>query len=98
MDAVLDKNRKRARRKAHIRIKVKGTVERPRITVFRSNLHLSAQVIDDVNGNLFRIVHFQNNQKQGEDIELNANVDTLKVTVYNEGRIVSVNGEPVKHE
>ena len=52
----------------------------------------------DVNGNLFRIVHYQNNQKQGEDIELNANGDTLKVTVYDKGRIVSVNGEPVNHE
>ena len=26
----------------------------------------------NINGNLIRIVHFQNNQKQGEDIELNA--------------------------
>lgn len=50
MNATLDKNRKRARRKAHIRIKIKGTSERPRISVYRSNLHFSAQVIDDVNG------------------------------------------------
>lgn len=50
MNAVIDKNRKRARRKAHIRIKIKGTQERPRISVFRSNLHFSAQVIDDING------------------------------------------------
>ena len=50
MNATLDKNRKRAKRKAHIRIKIKGTSERPRISVFRSNLHFSAQVIDDANG------------------------------------------------
>lgn len=50
MDAVLEKNKKRAKRKAHIRIRIKGTQDRPRISVFRSNLHMSAQAIDDVNG------------------------------------------------
>lgn len=52
----------------------------------------------NLNGNLVRIVHYQNNQKEGEDIELNAEGDTLKVTVYDQGRIVSVNGESVSNE
>jgi large subunit ribosomal protein L18 len=37
----------RARRKQRIRVRVNGTTERPRLTVFRSNKHIYAQVIDD---------------------------------------------------
>ncbi|MBR3564788.1 MAG: 50S ribosomal protein L18 [Paludibacteraceae bacterium] len=46
-------NQKIARRiriKAHIRTRVKGTAERPRLTVFRSNCQIYAQIIDDVAG------------------------------------------------
>ncbi len=38
------------RRKARVRKKVQGTSARPRLTVFRSNAHIYAQVIDDVAG------------------------------------------------
>jgi large subunit ribosomal protein L18 len=37
----------RKRRKLRIRRKIKGTAERPRLTVFRSAKHIYAQVIDD---------------------------------------------------
>jgi large subunit ribosomal protein L18 len=36
------------RRKTRIRAKVKGTAARPRLSVFRSNKHVYAQIIDDV--------------------------------------------------
>ncbi|MBI5970303.1 MAG: 50S ribosomal protein L18 [Deltaproteobacteria bacterium] len=36
------------RRKERVRKKVRGTPERPRLNVFRSNKHIYAQVIDDV--------------------------------------------------
>lgn len=36
--------------KLRIRQKVKGTAERPRLCVFRSNNHIYAQIIDDVQG------------------------------------------------
>ncbi|MDR0393472.1 MAG: 50S ribosomal protein L18 [Puniceicoccales bacterium] len=41
---------RRQRIKAHIRKKIAGTVERPRLTVFRSNSQIYAQVINDEKG------------------------------------------------
>ncbi len=43
-------NRKNLTKRRHLRVrkKVEGTSERPRLAVFRSNLHIYAQVIDDV--------------------------------------------------
>ena len=37
------------RKRRHVRIhkKIRGTSERPRLCVFRSNRHISAQIIDD---------------------------------------------------
>jgi large subunit ribosomal protein L18 len=44
---MLDKDRKRLKRKFHIRKRISGTAERPRMSVFRSNRSLYIQVIDD---------------------------------------------------
>jgi large subunit ribosomal protein L18 len=41
---------RRLRRRRHVRRKIVGTVERPRLTVFRSSKHIYAQLIDDLNG------------------------------------------------
>ncbi len=41
---------RRFRIKAHIRTIISGTAQRPRLTVFRSNSQIYAQVIDDVKG------------------------------------------------
>jgi large subunit ribosomal protein L18 len=40
----------RSRRHRRVRKKVSGTAERPRLTVYRSNKHIYAQMIDDVAG------------------------------------------------
>lgn len=40
----------RTRRRARIRAKVEGTKARPRLSVFRSNAHLFAQLINDEKG------------------------------------------------
>ncbi|MDR2782727.1 MAG: 50S ribosomal protein L18 [Treponema sp.] len=47
---MLDKDRKRLKRKIHIRKILSGTPERPRMTVTRSNRYLSIQVVDDTKG------------------------------------------------
>jgi|SRR6185437_5537134 len=40
----------RFKRKKRIRAKIEGTVERPRLAVFRSNKNLYAQLVDDTKG------------------------------------------------
>jgi large subunit ribosomal protein L18 len=47
---MLEKNRKRLRRKIHIRKRVSGTAERPRMTITKSNRSISVQIIDDTKG------------------------------------------------
>jgi len=47
---MVEKDRKRLKRKVHIRKRITGTVERPRMTVFKSNRSLSIQIIDDIKG------------------------------------------------
>jgi large subunit ribosomal protein L18 len=44
------KHIRQLRRRNHVRRKITGTVERPRLTVFRSSKHIYAQLIDDLNG------------------------------------------------
>jgi large subunit ribosomal protein L18 len=46
----LHKVEARERRHRRVRKKVRGTAERPRLAVFRSNKHIYAQLIDDVAG------------------------------------------------
>ncbi len=47
---VISKPAKRLKRRRRVRAKVSGTPERPRISVFRSNRGMAAQLVDDVNG------------------------------------------------
>lgn len=44
------RNDVRLKRHARVRTKISGTPECPRLNVFRSNAHIHAQIIDDVNG------------------------------------------------
>jgi len=50
MKIKLNKKIKRLRRHKRIRAKIKGTPERPRLSVYVSNIHVYAQIIDDENG------------------------------------------------
>lgn len=47
---VLESARKRLKRKRRISFKVKGSAERPRLAIFRSNKAFYAQIIDDDKG------------------------------------------------
>jgi large subunit ribosomal protein L18 len=50
LQKMLEKDRKRLRRKIHIRKRLFGTAERPRMTITKSNRRISVQVIDDSKG------------------------------------------------
>ena len=51
MSKIMKENQaRRSRRATRVRVKVRGTAERPRLSVYRSLRHISAQLIDDVAG------------------------------------------------
>ncbi len=55
---VKTKPQSRLRRRRRVRAKVRGTAERPRLSVFRSNRGIGAQVIDDVAGHTLAAVNW----------------------------------------
>jgi large subunit ribosomal protein L18 len=56
--AVITKGDRRLKRRRRVRAKISGTATRPRISVFRSNKGLSAQLIDDTAGKTLAAVNW----------------------------------------
>ena len=56
--SVITKDNRRLKRRRRVRAKISGTPERPRISVFRSNQGISAQLIDDVAGRTLAAVNW----------------------------------------
>ncbi len=54
------------KREIRTRIKVRGTTERPRLTVYKSNKYMSAQIIDDEKGITLASVNEKQLGKLGE--------------------------------
>ena len=52
------KPQSRLRRRRRVRAKINGTPERPRLSVFRSNRGIQAQLIDDVQGHTVAAVNW----------------------------------------
>ena len=50
MDHQKAKRKRQLRRRRHVRRRIVGTAERPRLTVFRSNKHIYAQLVNDLAG------------------------------------------------
>jgi large subunit ribosomal protein L18 len=48
--AVMQKRAHREKRRKRVRRKIAGTAERPRLSVYRSNVHIYAQIVDDERG------------------------------------------------
>lgn len=61
---------KRLRRKRSIRKKIFGTPTRPRLTVYRSNKHIYAQLIDDLNGHTLASASSIDKSARGDVAEL----------------------------
>jgi large subunit ribosomal protein L18 len=55
---VLTQPARRLRRRRRVRAKVRGTAARPRISVFRSNRGINAQLIDDERGHTLAAVNW----------------------------------------
>ncbi|MEW5817287.1 MAG: 50S ribosomal protein L18 [Spirochaetota bacterium] len=85
MKKLLDKERRRIKRKKHIRKIIRGTAERPRMTVYKSNRRLYIQVIDDTAGRT--LASASNLEKEYRD---------LKLCVENAGKLGQIIGERLK--
>ncbi len=48
--SLVNRNRKRIKRAYRVRLNLRGTAEKPRLTVMKSNRHIAVQLIDDENG------------------------------------------------
>ena len=81
---------RRTRIKAHIRHKVSGTAQKPRMTVFRSNTQIYAQLIDDVNGVTLASASSLGLKEKATKIEQAAKVGALMAKVAQEAGITEV--------
>ena len=79
---MLEKDRKRLKRKVHVRKKVSGSTERPRMTVFKSNRSLSIQIIDDTKGHTLASASTLEKELRG-----------IKATVAGAGQLGEVMGK-----
>lgn len=70
-----DKNVTRKKRHARVRRSISGTAARPRLNVYRSNKHIYAQLIDDVNQVTVASASTNDN---GFDLESTGNVEAAK--------------------
>ncbi len=61
--AVKNKKERRIRRKAHIRKKLHGTSEKPRVFVFKSNRYFYAGIADDDKGVVIKSMMAKGNEK-----------------------------------
>ncbi|MBI2253334.1 MAG: 50S ribosomal protein L18 [Proteobacteria bacterium] len=66
------------RRKARVRTSIrKNAIGRPRLSVFRSGLHIYVQIIDDVNGNTLAAASTVDKELKGK-LKTGANIDAAK--------------------
>jgi large subunit ribosomal protein L18 len=64
---VATKPQKRLRRRRRVRAKIRGSAERPRLSVFRSNRGVFAQLIDDDSGRTLAAVSWIEPELRGLD-------------------------------
>ncbi len=69
MKKLIEMQKRRIRRKRSIRGKISGTPERPRLTVYKSNLYIYVQAVDDLTGQT--IASVSNKEKEFADIKSN---------------------------
>ena len=85
MKRTVKKNKRRIRRKRHIRKTIIGSSESPRMTVYRSNSKMYVQVIDDASGTT--VASVSSMEKEFKD---------LKNNVGNAEKLGAVIGDRIK--
>ena len=79
-----------ALRKGRVRAKISGTAERPRLTVTISNLHVSAQIIDDVAQKTLVSATTVGSKAKGTKTELAAKIGTESANKAKKAKINTV--------
>lgn len=75
----------RQRRHNRIRAKVTGTKERPRLSIYKSNRYLEAQLIDDTAGRTLLSGKMDDAIKLGKDIAARAKAAGIQMVVFDRG-------------
>jgi large subunit ribosomal protein L18 len=78
MNTQKTKERQRQRRRFHVRNKIHGTAQRPRLTVFRSSKHIYAQLIDDETGRTLASASSMPNKAARAGVGYGGNVKAAK--------------------
>ncbi|OUO51835.1 50S ribosomal protein L18 [Parabacteroides sp. An277] len=84
------KEERRLKIKASVRAKISGTAERPRLTVFRSNKQIYAQVIDDTTGKTLASASSLKMEEKASKKEIAVKVGTLIAQRAQEAGVQSV--------
>jgi large subunit ribosomal protein L18 len=74
------KELQRLRRRRHVRQRITGTSERPRLTVFRSSKHIYVQLIDDLTGRTLAAASTVVKKASGTKAVYGGNVKAAKAT------------------
>lgn len=86
---MLSKQEQRKRRHNRVRAKIRGTSDRPRLCVFRSNKYIYAQLIDDEKGTVLAAVSgkkaVKNSSKVGKSIAEKAKDKKIGKAVFDRG-------------
>ena len=94
--SVLTNRQRRLKRRRRVRARVKGTAERPRLSVYRSNKGVFAQLIDDTKGQTLAAVNWiepelrkltasEQAKKTGELLAERAKAAGIETAVFDRG-------------
>lgn len=84
------RNKARAKKHLKIRNKISGTASRPRLTVFKSNKNIYAQIIDDVNATTLVAASTLGDKFEGKNIEAAAKVGAAIAAKAKEAGITKI--------